>query len=352
MTFRVGISRDLLNSAGEFSFGQQHLQVLDAARDILRWEMLPPDLGEVTPEIARGFDALYINTPKFSSRSLGPDRRLKIVARHGVGFDSVDVSALTQAGVLLTNTPLAVRRPVATMALTFMLALAQRLLEKDRLTREGRWHERSDYMGMGLTGRTLGLVGAGSIARDLGTLVAPFGMHVLAADPYVPEGTMRQAGIEPAPLPELMERSDFVVVACLLTPETHHLIDAAMLARMKRTAYLINVARGAIVDEAALIAALQSGQIAGAGLDVFEQEPVEPDNPLLAMPNVIATPHALCWTDENFSAIARTAMTSIVDALSRRVPAHVVNPDALHHPGLRAWFKPAPAQRLAEQAVQ
>jgi D-3-phosphoglycerate dehydrogenase len=339
MTLRVGISSDLLNKENLFSFGQRHIAVLDDARDILAWEMLPPELAEITPRIAAGFDALYLNTPRVSRASLDvADQRLKIVARHGVGYDSIDVAALTASGVLLTNTPLAVRRPVATMALTLMLALAQRLLEKDRLTREGRWLERNDYMGIGLTGRTLGLVGAGSIARDIATLVAPFGMHVLATDPYVPEQAMKAAGMEPIDLPALMERSDFVVVACLLTDETRHLISAALLGRMRPDAYLINVARGPIVDEAELIRILQARRIAGAGLDVFEQEPVDPANPLLTMPHVIVTPHALCWTDECFGAIARTAMTSIVDTLSGKQPDHIVNPDALQHPRLRAWF--------------
>jgi D-3-phosphoglycerate dehydrogenase len=339
VTLRVGISSDLLNSAGAFSFGQRHIEVLDGARDILHWEMLPPDLPVVTPDIAAAFDGLYLNTPAISTASLPGDSRLKIVARHGVGYDSIDVGALTRSGVLLTNTPLAVRRPVATMALTFMLALAQRLIEKDRLTRDGRWHERNDYMGTGLTGRTLGLVGAGNIGREIVRLVAPFDMRVLATDPYVPAAAARAAGMEPVGLPALLAESDFVVVVCPLTEETRHLVDAAALGRMKPSAYLINVARGPIVREAALIEALRERRIAGAGLDVFEQEPVDPGNPLLAMPNVIVTPHALCWTDENFGAIARTAMTSLVEALSRRPPDHIVNPDALAHPKLRAWFE-------------
>ncbi len=337
MTLRVGISCDLLDSAGRFSFGPGPIQVLDARRDLLHWEMLPP--GDVTPVLTGAFDALYINTPLVAASALDGSARVKVIARHGVGTDSVAASALTEHGVLLTNTPLAVRRPVATMALTFMLALAQRLMEKDRLTREGRWHERQDYMGMGLTGRVLGLVGAGSIGRELAVLAAPFDMRVIAADPFAGDDVLVAAGIERVGLGALMDEADFVVVACQLTEATRRLIDGAMLGRMKHTAYLINVARGPIVDEAALIERLRTGAIAGAALDVFEQEPVDPANPLLAMRNVIVTPHALCWTDENFDAIARTAMTSIVDTLDRRLPAHVVNPEALNHPRLRAWFR-------------
>ena len=179
----------------------------------------------MTPDLTGRYDALYLNTPRVTARSLAAEPRTRIVARHGVGYDAVDVGALTAAGIILTNTPVAVRRPVATMALTFMLALAQRLLEKDRLTRDGRWNERSDFMGIGLTGRTLGLVGAGGIGRELVRLVQPFGMRVIAADPHVDGSVLGAAGIEPVSLEAVFSEADFVVVACLLTEETRHLVS-------------------------------------------------------------------------------------------------------------------------------
>lgn len=205
MTLRVGLSRDLLNSTGQFGFGQRHIEVLDAARDLLCWEMLPD--GPLTPEVTDSFDAQYVNTPAVPASAVAGAHRLKIVARHGVGYDSVPVDALTGAGVLQTNTPAAVRRPVATMALTFILALAQRVVEKDRMTREGRWHERQDCMGMGLTGWTLGSVGAGSIGREIAVLAAQFGMRVLAADPYMGVNVPQGVGIEAVGLGPLIEQS-------------------------------------------------------------------------------------------------------------------------------------------------
>ncbi len=263
---------------------------------------------------------------------------MRVVARHGVGYDSVDVAAMTRAGVVVTHTPSSMPRPVATIALTFILALAGRLFFKDRITRTGRWHERMDNMGMGLTGRTVGVVGAGRIGKELLRMARTFDVALLAADPYVNAIELGYLGARKVDLDTLMAQSDFVVVSCLLNDETRHLIGARQFEQMKPTGYLINVARGPIVDEAALIEALRAGRIAGAALDVFEREPVAPDNPLLAMDNVIVTPHSLCWTDECFHNMAATGLASIVDALAGRRPEFVVNREVLEHPRVRAWL--------------
>jgi D-3-phosphoglycerate dehydrogenase len=256
---------------------------------------------------------------------------LKVVARFGVGYDGVDVAACTAAGVLVTITPDGVRRPVAVAALTFVLALAHKLLVKDRLTRAGRWAEKLNHIGVGLTGRTLGIVGFGNIGRELAGLAKPFGLRVVAADPWANPET---AGVPLVPLEHLLREADFVCVCCALTDDTRHLLNAERLALMKPTAYLVNVARGPVVDQAALTLALRENRIAGAGLDVFDPEPVSPDDPLLALDNAILTPHAVCWTDECFAAIGRSAVQSLLDVAGGRVPRHVVNREALPHPRL------------------
>jgi phosphoglycerate dehydrogenase-like enzyme len=335
--WKVGLTRDLLDSKGKPSFGAGPLELLDAEPDI-EWEWLPELVSEITPELAARYDALYVSTlPVPHTAVAGKDLRVRVIARHGVGFDSVDVAAMTAAGVLVTNTPAATRRPVATMALTFVLALAQKLFTKDRLTRAGRWNERNDHMGMGLTGRTLGLVGAGRIGREILRIIAPLEMRCLAADPNVKAEEILALGARLTPLDTLLAQSDFVIVCCVLDASTRYLIDAKALASMKPSAYLINVARGPIVDERTLIEALAEGRIAGAALDVFEQEPIAPDNPLLRMDNVIVTPHALCWTDECFDNIARDGLQSIVDVLAGRVPKYVVDRAALESPRVREW---------------
>ena len=328
MKFKLGIVRDVLNAAGEPSFGTVALEVLKGNPE-LEWEYTAESLKEITPEVAARYDGLYVNSSRVSAATVSRgDCSLRIVARHGVGYDSVDVAALSAKGVVLTNTPLAIRRPVAVATLTLLFALAGRLFAKDRITRAGRWQERNDLMGTGLVGRTFGIVGGGGIGQELLKMSAPFGMRRLVADPYANAEALRALDATVVPLEQLMRESDFVVVACLLTEETRHLIGAAQFALMKRGAYFMNVARGPIVDEPALIEALRAGRIAGAGLDVFEQEPVDPANPLLRMDNVIVTPHALCWTDECFHAIASSGLQGVVDFSLGRRPAHIVNPEA------------------------
>jgi D-3-phosphoglycerate dehydrogenase len=328
MTFKLGITRDVLDAQGVPSFGLGALEVLKE-NPALEWEYLSASIREVTPDLAAGYDGLYVNSPKVSRESVArSDCRVKIFARHGVGYDSVDVPAMTARGIVVTNTPLAVRRPVAVASLTMLFALAGRLFAKDRLTRAGQWTERTNHMGDGLIGRTLGIVGAGGIGQELLRVAQPFGMRLVVADPYVADDVLGPLGATPVSLEQLLRESDFVVVTCLLNDETRHLIGAPQFALMKPTAFFINMARGPVADELALIETLQTGRIAGAGLDVFEQEPVDPNNPLLKMDNVIVTPHALCWTDECFHDIASAGLKSVVDVSLGRRPAHLVNPEA------------------------
>src|SRR5205823_13537820 len=173
----------ILNRRGEPAFGRAALGELDRASDIA-WEYLPEVVPAITPQHAAQYDALYVNAARVPATAVArADCRWRIVARHGVGYDTVDIPAMTAAGVLVTHTPGAMPRPVATVALTFILALAGKLMLKDRLTRTGRWHERMDHMGMGLTGRTLGVVGAGRIGKELLRMARTFDLQLLASDP-------------------------------------------------------------------------------------------------------------------------------------------------------------------------
>ena len=329
MPFKIATTRDLRMADGEPAFGDRALAVLKANPDI-EWEWVSEDLVEVTPDIAARYDGLHLNAPRVTAASPArPDCRLKIVARHGVGFDSVDLAAATAKGIVVTNTPVAIRRPVAVATLTMIFALAGRLFKKHELVQTGRWNERASYMGQGLTTRTLGLVGAGGIGQEILKLARPFFGRMVVADPYVERALMDSLGAQVAPLDTLMREADFVVVCCLLNDETRHLINARTLALMKPTAYYINMGRGPIHDEPALADVLRAGSIAGAGLDVTEREPIEPESPLLGLENTIITPHALCWTDECFHDIAATALQSIVDVSLGRRPTHIVNP-AVH----------------------
>lgn len=336
-TFRVGITRDILDSRGEPAFGKKALALLDEAPGI-EWEYLPEVVRELTADHAARYDAIYVNMARTPAAAVArADSKLRVVARHGVGYDSVDVPAMTKAGVIVTNTPMPMPRPVATIALTFILALAGKLMLKDRLTRSDRWDERMDNMGMGLTGRTLGVIGAGRIGKELLRMARTFDLKLLACDPYVNAVELGYVGAKKVDLATLLRESDFVVTIPLLNDETRHLMSTREFAQMKPSAYFINVSRGPVVDEAALIAALREKRIPGAALDVFEQEPVDPANALLAMDNVIVTPHSLCWTDECFHNMAITGLQSIVDTLQGKVPEFVVDRAVLEHPRVKAW---------------
>ncbi len=326
--FRVGLTRDFLKPDGSIGFGDIGLDLLDASPRV-RWEFLAEEARELRADQIRGFHALLVLGPRIAAGSLAGVDELALVARFGVGYDSVDVDACTRHGVLLTITPDGVRRPMATVVLTFLLALSHRLLEKDRLTRAGGWGRKLDYMGVGLTGKTLGSIGLGNIGREVFRLAAPLEMRHVAFDPYVRPEEAARVGVELVGLDALLLTADVVVVNCALTPETHHLLDANRLGKMKQTAYLINAARGPIVDQTALTAALMERRITGAALDVFEEEPVDPADPILALDNVIVSPHALGWTDEMALLNGRSACEAILDVAAGRVPRHVVNRDAV-----------------------
>jgi len=224
------------------------------------------------------------------------------------------------------------------LPVAFILALAHRIPTLDRLVREGRWDERMRHPGTGIEGRTLGLVGVGNIGRELFRLVQPFGMRHLACDPHARAEDLKPLGIELAGLESVVAAADFLVIACPLDDTTRGMIDARVLALMKPSAFLINTARGPIVDERALHHVLATRRIAGAALDVFEQEPTPVDNPLLALDNVIVTPHAVSYTDEGLRRLAEGGFRSARDFFNRRVPFRVVNPELLATPALRSWF--------------
>jgi len=330
-TFRVAVDGDFVKPDGSPAYPMFDLAPLHANPDV---EVVHVPLGKVASAAAlEGFDALILLGNRFAPESVPPGGRLAIVARFGVGYDTVDVAACTPAGIAVTITPDGVRRPVAVSILTLLFALTGKLFVKDKLTRQGPagYAQRSNHMGVGLIGRTLASVGIGNIGAELFRLAAPFGMRFIAHDPFANPETARALGIELVDLETVFREGDFVSISCPLTPQTHHLVNAERLALMKPTAYLINTARGPIVDQAAITKALQENRIAGAGLDVQEQEPPDPDDPLLKLDNVILAPHALCWTDQCFAGIGASAVRSVLDVAAGHTPRGLVNRDVLKH---------------------
>jgi len=337
MSFEVGITRDFIAENGTLTYKNIGLHLLDAEPQV-RHAFLPELHNPVRQEQIAGLDAVVSLTPAWTAETFaGGAERLLIVARFGVGYDMCDVAALTANSVLLTITPGATDLPVAGGVLAMMLALSRRLFAKDRLVREGRWAERAHHQGTEIGGKTLGIVGFGGAGRELRRLVSPFAMKVLVHDPFVTDSTLDHHAVSrAASLEDLFARADYVSIHCLLNDETRGMIGRDLFRRMKPTAYFLNAARGPIVNEADLIGALQSGAIAGAGLDVFDQEPPPLDNPLLAMDNVILAPHSVCWTDECFQAIGESAVVSILSVLCGERPGGLLNPEVLEQPGFRA----------------
>jgi phosphoglycerate dehydrogenase-like enzyme len=334
--FRVGITRDLRAEDGSFLFSPAaDLHDLEHENDV-EWEFLAREEPVLSAGLIDGFDALLHLTPIVTAESLADAGRLVLIARSGVGVDSIDLEACTAAGVAVTITPEGVSRPMASAAVALILALAHRLTERNDAFHRVAWDEgRSGVIGVGLPGRVLGLIGFGRIGREVSRLLEPFELRTLVASPRLDEQTARDHGVEPVDLETLLRESDFVVIACPLNSETFHLIDEQRLALMRPTSFLINVARGPIVDQRALVAALAEGRLAGAGLDVFEQEPVDPNDGIIGARSVIATPHSLGYTDDLLRSCIGGACSAILEVAAGKVPPHLVNPDVLESNSFR-----------------
>jgi len=251
--------------------------------------------------------------------------RLRAVAKLGAGLDTVDIAAATRRRLPVFHTPGANNQAVADHTFALILALARRILRCDRGLREKRW-EHTRILGVEIWNKTLGLIGLGAIGRCVALRAKGFQMRILAHDPYWPEAFAAEHGIERVAIGELLERADIVSLHVPLTPESRHLIDAAALSRMKPSAFLINCSRGGIVNEADLAAALREGRIAGAGIDVFEEEPPL-SSPLLELDNVVLTPHTAAFTYEGMNQMSTGIVEQILAFVAGERPRHTVNPE-------------------------
>ena len=327
-TFRVAISADFEKPDGSPAFPDFDMTPLDDPR--IEWAYVPAEAPLRATDLA-GFDALILLGATFDATSVPDDGRLAMVARFGVGYDNVDVDACTANDIAVVITPDGVRRPVAASIITFVLALAHRLMDKDRLTRAGPdgWAQKAAYMGYGVVGRTLGSLGIGNIGAEMFRLAKPFDMAFIAHDPYADAATAAELGVRLVDMETLFREADYLTVNCPLTDETHGIVNADRLALMKPTAFLINTARGPIVDQRALTEVLAEQRIRGAAIDVFETEPPPADEPLLRLDNVILGPHAICWTDQCFAGIGAADVKAVFDVMSGQNPRGVVNQSVL-----------------------
>jgi D-3-phosphoglycerate dehydrogenase len=288
--------------------------------------LVPGAEGSLAELLARA-DAVLNTVLPLTASLIGSLQRCRVIVRTGVGVDTVDVAAATAAGIVVACVPDASIEEVSNHALTLLLALSRKVVRLDRAVRAGRWDRRMLAPMGTIHGQTLGIVGFGRIGQALGRKALALGLRVLACDPIVPASVMTAAGAAAASLDELLTSSDFVSLHAPLTPGTAYLIGERELAGMKPSAILINTARGGLVDQVALTRALQAGQLAGAGLDVFEQEPLPAADPLLTLDNVVLTPHSAAFSDASVAEIRRRSGEAAACVLTGRWPRGVVNPE-------------------------
>ncbi|MCL2463471.1 MAG: hypothetical protein FWF28_00140 [Micrococcales bacterium] len=329
-SYRIALTDDCRYDGGQTMFGDLHLERLTAAG--IDWHFLPAIDGPWDPAALADVDAVV----SFAHAAFGAALaqrlpRLRHIARYGAGFDGIDVEGLAAHGVVVTTTPAAVRRPLALAGLTLLLACADRLLENHLAATTGRWAERGDYRGVGLVGRTVGIVGFGSVGSVLAELIGrlEIDVTVVGAGPHKDNPRAAALGVPILDLDELAAVSDFVVSTASLTPTSVGMFDAAFFAAMKPTAYFINVGRGGLQVQSALTAALVGHRIAGAALDVLEKEPPAADEKLLHLDNVLVTPHALAWTDDFTSAVATSMIEAVIAASRGEIPATALRRDLI-----------------------
>lgn len=332
-TFRIGITPDFRTQvSGVLDPGIE--EVLKPAPGI-EWEYMPETAGVAAPEVLNRYDAAIVLDYRFPAESFEGVERLAVIARWGVGFDRIDVPACTKAAVILAVTTDSVGRPVAEGALGLIFALAKNFRTHDRNIRAGRWREQAP-MGFNIAGKTLGTVGLGNIGRELFRLARGVGFRrLLAYEPIAPSAEEAAAGVEFTDLDTVMRESDFISIHCPLNGQTRGMVGARELALMKTTAYVINTARGPIVDEAALIGALREHKIAGAALDVYESEPVRAGHPLLELENTLLSPHVIARTHECVRDTSLSACRSVVAVSQGNAPPYIVNRNVLDRPEMQ-----------------
>ena len=334
-TFRIGLSAAFIRADGKPTFPSCDWSTLSGASDVEVEQMQPGNT--LHPELIAGYDALVLMGEKVTADSFRDDDRLKLITRMGVGFDRIDVPACTEHDVALTITPDGVRRPMASSVVLMILALAHRLVEKDRVTRTGPlgWPARLDFFGVGLVGKTLAIVGLGNIGCEVVRLIRAFDMRIIAHDPYIDPKNAEELGVTLVDIDTAFREADFLSFNCPLNDETRGIGSAEGMAKMKPGSYLVNTSRGPVVDQKALYQALVEGRLAGAAIDVFDPEPSPADDPILKLNNVILTPHAIGYSDQMFSTMGEVNPRAILAVKNGQSPDNLVNPEVVN----RAQFQ-------------
>jgi len=279
---------------------------------------------------AQGCAAILIRSARITGKVMDAIPTLKVIAKHGMGVDNIDVEHATEKKILVVNAPFSNLNAVAEHIVMLVLSLSKRTVRMDRLTRTGEFAKRNTYKTIELKGSTAGIIGLGKISRLVVKKLSGFEMNVIASDPFVKQEDVGELAVKMVTADEVYAKSDFVIVHTSLFPSTFHLVGKEQFQMMKNSAFIINASRGPVVDEAAMIEALQSGEIAGAGLDVFEKEPPDPDNPLFSMENVILSPHNAALSGGALRAMAMDSAMGITEYLTGKPVTYPVNGEILN----------------------
>ncbi len=279
-----------------------------------------------TIKACKNADGILNRAAPMTARVITTLNKCRVIARYGVGVDNVDVQAATARKIVVANVPDYCNDEVSTQTVTLMLALARKIVSHDKAVRGGAWDIGSSDPIYRTAGRTVGLVGLGRIARAVAAKLGGFGMKIVATDPFVTPEQAREIGVDLVEMDALLAASDFVSLHAPLTDDTRKMINGETLAKMKPTAFLVNTSRGGLIDQRALIEALKARVIAGAALDVYEVEPLEPDSPLKELDNVILTDHAGWYSEDSIVELQTRAAKAVAAVLSGARPESVVNP--------------------------
>ncbi|MGQ0764755.1 MAG: hydroxyacid dehydrogenase [Gemmatimonadota bacterium] len=316
---------------------------LGPLRDEARFELVvkPGLAGDALADAIAGADAILVrSSTRITRESLSRADRLKAIGRAGVGVDTIDVEAATERGIPVLTAPGGNTVSAAELTFALLLAVARRLPAADQSMRRGEW-DRKSFTGIELNRKTLGLIGAGRIGGEVARRARAFGMHVVVFDPYLTPERARELDVQTGTFDDVVSRADVLSVHVPLTEATAGLVGSAQLARMKEGAILLNVARGGVVDERALLDTLKRGHLAGAALDVFEQEPLPADHPFRSLPNVVLTPHLGASTAEAQVNVALEIADAVCKALVNGDVANAVNARELEGTGKWGWRRPA-----------
>lgn len=322
----------IVNSSSFGKYYPEHIEKLKKLGEVERFE-LPENIdGKTLAEKLMGFSIIIASVkPYYNKDFFNYKDKTILITRHGIGYDNIDIKSATEKGTIVTKVGGETEREaVAETAVALLMSIIRKIREASLKVKEGKWKERAKFIGWEIKGKTVGIIGLGNIGSRVGEILKNgFGAKIIVYDPYLSEEEIKKRGGEKVNLEELLKNSDIISLNCSLTSENYHMLSFKEFSLMKEGVFIINTARGELIDENALISALESGKIGGVGLDVVEGEPIDENHPLLKFDNVIITPHISAYTYEALKAMGDKVVSDIEKVLRGEIPDEVINKEVL-----------------------